>query len=155
MNYSRFSNLGYAPHTPHAYLGDRVVNPVMKTKKRENYSEPKSESKSEYVIDYNLASDKPSFQNFLRDHPVAFVWFHAKWCGHCKVMVKEYENVAKNLHDRVSFIKVDADEYSELCAAYGVQGFPTLILFKNGKDSSIYPNKRTADAFQQWLLQNI
>lgn len=162
MNYSRFSLLGYAPHAPHSYLGHRIVNPAahVNSSKRENYSGLKSSrssrsSKSKNVIEYKGVSDVPSFQNFLRDHPVAFVWFYAPWCGHCVAMEDAYNAVAEELSDSVSFIKVNADENTELCVQYKVSGYPTLKLFKNGKDSETYSGSRTADAFSQWLSQRV
>jgi thioredoxin-like negative regulator of GroEL len=146
MNYSHFSYLGYTIPSKgtHSY---RIVNP--KQQKRENYA-----SITQSVIDLASASDVTTFQNFLRDHPSAFVWFHATWCGHCVSMKDAYADAASRLQGKVSFIRIDADKYRNLVSHYNVQGFPTMILFTGGKPVKVYEGKRTADAFVSWLKEN-
>ncbi len=54
--------------------------------------------------------------------------FSAKWCSYC---TKQNE-VLKELPD-IWFGKVDGDKSSSLVSKYGVMGFPTFVLFKNGE----------------------
>ena len=54
--------------------------------------------------------------------------FSAKWCSYC---AKQNE-VLKELPD-IWFGKVDGDKSPSLVNKYGVMGFPTFILFKNGE----------------------
>jgi protein disulfide-isomerase A1 len=148
MNYSHFSYLGYTIPSkgPHSY---RIVNP--KQQKRENYSASVSSSS---VIDLDSASDVTTFQNFLRDHPSAFVWFHASWCGHCVAMKDAYADAASRMQGKVSFIRIDADKFRNLVSHYDVQGFPTMILFTGGKPVKVYDGKRNADSFVSWLKEH-
>lgn len=154
MNYSHFSYLGYTiPNKGvHSY---RVVNPKQhqNQQKRENYSASAGSSASA-VIDLASAPDVATFQNFLRDHPSAFVWFHATWCGHCIAMKDAYADAASRLQGKVSFIRIDADKYRNLVSHYNVEGFPTMILFTGGKPVKVYDGKRNADAFVSWLNEN-
>lgn len=66
----------------------------------------------------------------------ALVEFFAPWCGHCKTLAPIYEELAsafESQSDKVTIAKVDADAHKDLGRKHGVQGFPTLKWFENGK----------------------
>lgn len=69
-----------------------------------------------------------------QDKPV-LVDFFADWCGPCKMMSPILKEVKDTLGDSVSIIKINVDTNQELSAKYQVKGVPTMILFKNGKQT--------------------
>lgn len=71
----------------------------------------------------------------------------APWCGHCKALAPEYEEAATTLKEKdIKLIKVDCTEESELCQQYGVEGYPTLKVFRGLENITPYKGQRKASA---------
>eukprot|EP01128_Nolandella_sp_AFSM9_P001854 TRINITY_DN12259_c0_g1_i1.p1 TRINITY_DN12259_c0_g1~~TRINITY_DN12259_c0_g1_i1.p1 ORF type:complete len:229 (+),score=88.31 TRINITY_DN12259_c0_g1_i1:58-687(+) len=61
-----------------------------------------------------------------------FVEFYAPWCGHCKRLEPVWAELANTLEGEVTVASVDATEFKGLARRFNINGFPTLILFKEG-----------------------
>ncbi len=59
--------------------------------------------------------------------------FWASWCGPCKIMAPQFDAVAKELHGKVNFGKVNVDENYELANKFEVMSIPTTLLLENGE----------------------
>uniref|UniRef100_A0A4W3H468 Protein disulfide-isomerase A3 n=1 Tax=Callorhinchus milii TaxID=7868 RepID=A0A4W3H468_CALMI len=66
-------------------------------------------------------------------------------CGHCKRLAPEYESAATRLKGKVPLAKVDCTANTETCNKFGVSGYPTLKIFRDGEESGDYDGPRTAD----------
>ena len=63
---------------------------------------------------------------------------YAPWCGHSKKMLGDYERVKSEFDgkvvngNKVSIIMYNSDVDKDKVKEYGVKGFPTLFVEKNG-----------------------
>ncbi|GAB3422480.1 hypothetical protein GCM10027435_27220 [Haloparvum alkalitolerans] len=80
-------------------------------------------------------------------YEVALVDFYADWCGPCRMMEEPLERLAANTDAAV--IKVDADRYQGVCRQYGVQGLPTMLVFKNGEPAERLTGAQTEGALRK------
>lgn len=74
-----------------------------------------------------------SFSELINGDKPVLVDFHATWCGPCKAMEPALLQVAKEIHEKVTVLKVDIDKNPDAARSYQVQGVPTLVLFKKGE----------------------
>lgn len=60
--------------------------------------------------------------------------FFSTTCGPCKMLGFVLKDVEKEFGDSLTILKVDFDQNKELTAEYGVAGYPTLVLLKDGAE---------------------
>ncbi|KAI8834536.1 protein disulfide-isomerase [Chytriomyces cf. hyalinus JEL632] len=74
-----------------------------------------------------------TFSTFVKEEALSLVEFYAPWCHHCKALAPEYEIAATQLKaDNIKIAKVDCTVEKDTCSEVGVNGYPTLKVFRNG-----------------------
>ena len=101
-----------------------------------------------------LELNPDTFDEAIASNELIMVEFYAPWCGHCKKLEPEYEKAATDLKGKVALAKVDADKEvnGALRNRFGIRGFPTIKVFRNGKVTD-YEGGRTAEAITSFLLK--
>nr|WP_285699355.1 thioredoxin [Actinomadura sp. NBRC 104412] len=79
-----------------------------------------------------LTKDTFDAQALHADKPV-LVEFWAEWCPPCTMLAPILDEIAIDYADRLTVGKINGDDHPEIVARYGVMGFPTLILFRDGE----------------------
>lgn len=97
----------------------------------------------------SLGSD--TFPEFVDTHALVLAKFYAPWCGHCKTLAPEYETAATELKAKdISLVEIDCTESQELCAEHKVQGYPTLMVFRDGQPAP-YNGGRTSPQIIKYM----
>ncbi|KAK0632394.1 thioredoxin-like domain-containing protein [Immersiella caudata] len=97
---------------------------------------------------------KDTFDDFIKANDVVLAEFYAPWCGHCKALAPEYEDAATQLKDKgIKLAKVDCTEETDLCQQHGVEGYPTLKVFRGLDNVSPYKGQRKAAAITSYMIK--
>jgi thioredoxin 1 len=94
-------------------------------------------------------------EQVLQSKLPVLVEFGAVWCGPCKRMEPELENLGKSLAGRLRLAKLDVDEATNVTIQYQVMSVPTMILFVNGEAcvrmSGYQPGERMMAKIEAYL----
>lgn len=88
------------------------------------------------------------------DTPV-LVDFHATWCQPCKMQSPILQELSAEMGEKIRVLKIDVDKNPAAAQAYGVQGVPTLVVFKKGKivwrNSGVHSKEQLKSILNQFL----
>jgi thioredoxin 1 len=59
--------------------------------------------------------------------------FWAEWCGPCRLIAPAVDQISAEYAGRLKVVKMNVDENPEIPIRFGIQGIPTLLLFKGGQ----------------------
>jgi thiol-disulfide isomerase/thioredoxin len=78
-----------------------------------------------------MAKNEANFEESVEAMEKAFVLFYASWCPFSQRFLPIFKEYAKS-HPK-ECLSVMIDFKPELCEKYGIEYYPTVLLFKNGK----------------------
>lgn len=90
---------------------------------------------SEDAVSENVLNN-PNFR--IEDHAIisdnlpVVVDFYTTWCGPCKRYAPVFHAVAQKYVGVAVFVRIDAEQYPDIAATYGVEAYPTTVFLSTG-----------------------
>ena len=106
------------------------------------------------IVKKMCGNNSENFNTIKGDKPV-FRMFHVVWCVHCKdAKPKFIEFMEKNPTINAEMIDAEDEKNKQLVEAYDIEGYPTFVITKDGKDT-IYNGERTTEGFEKFAKDNL
>lgn len=81
-----------------------------------------------------LEVNKDNFESeVLKAEGLVLVDFWGEGCEPCKALMPEFESLANDYTDQVTFAKLNTSQERKLAISQRVLGLPTIVLYKNGE----------------------
>ena len=81
------------------------------------------------------------------------VWYFSNYCGHCHTMREDWEKLEQS-KPKVVVLKIEQSQLNNLDFDPKVMGYPTIRLYKNGKEIE-YSGDRSTDNIKKFVATHI
>ncbi|KAA3681538.1 protein disulfide isomerase family A, member 3, partial [Paragonimus westermani] len=126
-----------------------------------------------FFLPFAVCSELPEFttDDFnvrVNEKPNTLVMFYAPWyhvtfgvniifrCGHCKKLKPSFIAAGERLAattDNIALALVDCTTQEGICGEFGVKGYPTIKLFKDGKHVHDFDGTRDEEGIVNYMLK--
>eukprot|EP01031_Cornospumella_fuschlensis_P041076 gene41076-50110_t len=122
---------------------------------RRHISLPKPLRRTFSLNDYTECQPGEFDTLVLKSKTPVIVDFFAKWCPPCKHMTPIFKALSDEYTDEVKFVKVDADDFEDVCAEYQILGLPTFAVFIEGKMVATRAGAMPKEMLMDWIDESL
>ncbi len=78
----------------------------------------------------------------------------APWCGPCRNFAPVFEQAATEYEPHLRLAKLNTEDEQSVAGRWNIRSIPTLILFKNGKESARMSGALSPSQLGEWIRAN-
>lgn len=76
------------------------------------------------------------FKNLLAEGKTVLADFYSDTCMPCRRMMPIVAEISEELKDKLTAVKINVADDTDLAVSLGVEAVPTFILFREGKEAA-------------------
>jgi thioredoxin 2 len=107
------------------------------------------------ALPWLTAAGDDDFEHVTATSLPVLVDLWAPWCGPCRVVAPGVERAAQELAGRLKAVKVNVDEAPRVAERFGVQGIPTLLVLRHGREVARQVGAVPPPALVRWVEEVI
>ncbi len=98
-----------------------------------------------------------NFNDHITGELPVLVEFFASWCPHCQRMMPRIENLKQRMAGRLKVVQLDIDSPAnrEAILHFGIDSYPTFILFKSGRQLWRGSGERTVEELVRLVEEHL
>ena len=100
-------------------------------------------------------TDETFDEQVIKSSVPVVIDFWAEWCGACKMITPILEEVATEMGEEITILKINIDDNPVTPSDLGVRGIPTLMIFKNGEVASTKVGALPKGQIVQWIKESV
>ena len=106
-------------------------------------------------LPWEVDATDASFAAAVDTKTAVLVDLWAPWCGPCRAVNPAVEEIGRRHAGRLKTVKVNVDEAPAVAAQLGVQGIPTLVLWRDGQEIARQVGPLPAAQLERWVADRI
>jgi len=128
-------------------MSKKVYNQMAETRAK-SHKKPAKEDTYEIIH-----VTRENFQEVMDSPRPVIIDVYTDWCGPCKALAPIFKELNEKYGDKYQFAKLNGDEEPELLDHFQIQGVPTIIFIKNGKEVGRHVGFMTKENFIKKIKQ--
>lgn len=88
------------------------------------------------------------------ENPI-LIEFWGSWCLPCQVMPELLEELERDFGERIGVAKINLDRNPLVTSQYKIEGVPTFILFKNGREIARKVGAQSKNSLSEMVKNSI
>jgi thioredoxin 1 len=102
-----------------------------------------------------IVTDATFQRDVLGSSKPVLVDFFTEWCAPCKPLAASLDELSAELAGKITIAKVDAESNPAVTNKYGVRGFPTMLIFKDGQVLASRSGAMPKQKLREWIEQSV
>jgi thioredoxin 1 len=102
-----------------------------------------------------IVTDATFQRDVLSSSKPVLVDFFTEWCAPCKPLAASLDELSAELAGKITIAKVDAESNPAVTNKYGVRGFPTMLIFKDGQVLASRSGAMPKQKLREWIEQSV
>ena len=86
----------------------------------------------------------------IKSNELVVIDFFASWCGPCQMFMPIFDESSQKNKD-IKMFKMDIDNEIEYANKVGVQGVPTIVAFKDGKEIKRFSGYKSLEDLEEFI----
>lgn len=108
------------------------------------------------ILEFNKGNKK-EVHEILKKHNNVIVLYYSNMCGHCLQLMPLWKRLSKKYDksEEITIINVESNniEYLQIKYKKNIEGFPTILKYKNGKLIEEFDGDRNTKSLNKFMLK--